>query len=145
MRSDVDRVVLDTYQLVSGLLTPRGAQAELLDAWRDRRFLLITSPFILSEVDEVLSRPPLRHKYHLKKEQIERFLTLLRMDSLQVPGGMKPQVCRDPDDDLILGCAVEGQADFLVTGDQDLLVLREYRGIRILTARHYIERLRLGR
>jgi len=145
VQSGVDRVVLDTNQIVSGLLARHGAQAELLDAWRDRRFLLLTSHFLLSEVEEVLSRPVLRQKYHLQKEQIERFLTLLRMDSLQVPGGVRLQVCRDPDDDLILGCAVEGQADFLVTGDQDLLVLREYRSIRILTARHYIEHLRLGR
>lgn len=55
----------------------RGQQAELLVAWRDRRFLLIISPFILNEVEEVLSRPLLRQKYHLQKNQIEGFLTLL--------------------------------------------------------------------
>jgi putative PIN family toxin of toxin-antitoxin system len=141
----VDRVVLDTNQIVSGLLMRRGAQAELLEAWRERRFLLITSPFILNEVEEVLSQPLLRQKYHLQGDQIERFLNLLRMDSLPVPGIVRPRVCRDPEDDAILGCAVEGEADYLVTGDKDLLVLKEYRGIRIQTARHYMERLRLER
>lgn len=123
----------------------RGAQAELLDAWRDRRFLLITSPLVLSEIEEVLSQTLLRQKYHLQENQIERFLNLLRMDSLQVPGLVRVQVCRDPDDDAILGCAVEGEADYLITGDKDLLVLKKYGGTRILTARHYIERLRLER
>ena len=123
----------------------RGAQAELLHAWRDRRFLLIISPFILNEVEKVMSQPLLRQKYHLQENQIERFLSLLRMDSLQVPGIIRVQVCRDPQDDAILGCAVEGEADFLITGDKDLLVLKKYRNIRILTARHYIERLRLER
>ena len=123
----------------------RGAQAELLHAWRERRFLLIISPFILNEVEKVMSQPLLRQKYHLQENQIERFLSLLRMDSLQVPGIIRVQVCRDPQDDAILGCAVEGEADFLITGDKDLLVLKKYRNIRILTARHYIERLRLER
>lgn len=145
MQNGVDRVVLDTNQLVSGLLMRRGAQAELLHAWRERRFLLIISPFILNEVEKVMSQPLLRQKYHLQENQIERFLSLLRMDSLQVPGIIRVQVCRDPQDDAILGCAVEGEADFLITGDKDLLVLKKYRNIRILTARHYIERLRLER
>ncbi|MBI5379195.1 MAG: putative toxin-antitoxin system toxin component, PIN family, partial [Nitrospirae bacterium] len=64
---------------------------------------------------------------------------------LQVSGFVRPKVCRDPDDDAILGCAVEGRANYLVTGDQDLLVLREYMGVHIITARHYLERLHLGR
>ena len=67
MQNGVDRVVLDTNQMVSGLLMRRGAQAEWLDAWRDRRFLLITSPFILSEVEEVLSQSLLRQKYYLQE------------------------------------------------------------------------------
>lgn len=141
----MDRVVLDTNQIVSGLLMRRGAQAELLDAWRERRFLLIASPFILNEIEEVLSQARLRQKYRLQEDQIERFLNLLRMDSLQIPGIVRLRICRDPDDDAILECAVEGEADYLVTGDKDLLVLKEYRGIRIQTAHHYIERLRLER
>ncbi|MEW6681830.1 MAG: putative toxin-antitoxin system toxin component, PIN family [Nitrospirota bacterium] len=141
----MDRVVLDTNQIVSGLLMRRGAQAELLDAWRDRRFLLVTSPVLLNEVEEVLSQARLRQKYHLRDDQIERFLTLLRIDSLQVVGNVQEPVCRDPDDDAILVCAVEGHGRYLITGDHDLLVLKEYRGIRILTARHYLERLHLER
>ena len=123
----------------------RGAQADLLQAWRDRRFLLVTSPFLLNEVEEVLSQARLRQKYHLQEYHIEQILSLLRIDSLQVSGTVRQQVCRDPDDDAILACAVEGQARYLVTGDHDLLVLKDHRGIRILTARHYLERLYLER
>ena len=76
----MDRVVLDTNQIVSGLLMRRGAQAELLDAWRDRRFVLIASPFILNEIEEVLSQARLRQKYRLQEDQIERFLKLCGND-----------------------------------------------------------------
>lgn len=139
----MDRIVLDTNQIVSGLLTRRGLQADLLDAWQERCYLLITSPFLFSEVQAVLAEPKLKEKYRLKESQIEKFLTLLKMESFQVPGLVHVKACRDPDDDAILGCAVEGEADFIVTGDSDLLVLKEYKGIRILTARHYLEHLHL--
>ena len=139
----MDRVVLDTNQIVSGLLMRRGPQVDLLDGWRARRFLLITAPFLLNEIEAVLSRPSLRLKYGLQEDQIERVLTLLQLDSIQVSGTVSPKVCRDPNDDAILGCAVEGDADYLVTGDQDLLILRQYQATRIVTARSYLDRLAL--
>ena len=121
----------------------RGMQAELLEAWRSRRFLLLTSDFILNEVEEVLSQPSLRKKYHLQENQTEKLIRLLQMDSLRVSGRIRLEVCRDPDDDAILGCAIEGGANYLITGDKDLLVLKEFRGVRILNARYYVEQLRL--
>jgi putative PIN family toxin of toxin-antitoxin system len=143
-QNGVDRVVLDTNQIVSGLLMRRGAQADLLDAWRARRFLLITAPFLIHEIETVLSRPALRLKYGLRDDQIERVLTLLRLDAIQVPGTIRPRACRDPDDDAILGCAVEGDAHYLITGDHDLLVLRQHKMVQIVTARHYLDQLSLS-
>lgn len=122
----------------------RGAQADLLSAWGDRRFLLVTSPFLLNEVEGVLSQARLRKKYRLQEHHIEQTVSLLRIDSLQVSGTVRRRVCRDPDDNAILACAVEGAARYLITGDHDLLILGQHGGIRILTARHYLERLHLG-
>lgn len=122
-----------------------GPQVELLNAWRARQYLLVISPFILAEVQEVLSQRSLRQKYRLQESQLQEFLRLLHLESFQVSGTVKPKVCRDPDDDAILGCAMEGEADYLATGDQDLLILGDYRTTRIVTARRYLERLRLER
>ena len=52
--------------------------------------------------------------------------------------GPAPGVCRDPDDDYLLGCAVAGAADYLVTGDEDLLAVGRYQGLAIVTAREFL-------
>jgi predicted nucleic acid-binding protein len=57
------------------------------------------------------------------------------------PEPLPKRVCRDPDDDVVLATAVAGRADFIVTGDDDLLVLKRFRGIRILSPRQVLEML----
>lgn len=52
-----------------------------------------------------------------------------------------PAVTRDPSDDQVIACAVAAQADYLVTGDDDMLVLAEHKGIRILTPRQFLDLL----
>jgi putative PIN family toxin of toxin-antitoxin system len=74
---------------------------------------------------------------------MELRLAMLDTVSTPVSGTMKVSgVARDPDDDTILGAAIEGCAEYLVTGDQDLLALGEYEGIRIVTPRAFLERLK---
>ena len=65
------RVVIDTNVIVSGILSRTGAPAELLNAWRQRRFLLLSSPAIVAEVRAVLQYPRIRKKYPLSDEEIE--------------------------------------------------------------------------
>lgn len=55
------------------------------------------------------------------------------------PKALPKRVCRDPDDDLVLATALAGRADFIVTGDDDLLVLKTFSGIRILSPRQVLE------
>lgn len=86
----------------------------------------------------VLSRPKIRKKYPIAPEDREAFLHLLRQDALFLPHGRAPGVCRDPDDDYLLGCAAAGGTDYLVTGDHDLLTVGRYRGVTILTAREFL-------
>lgn len=59
---------------------------------------------------------------------------MLTPGKLQLPG-----VTRDPKDDPVVACAVEGQADYIVSGDQDLLVLGEYEGVQVVTPRRFVE------
>jgi uncharacterized protein len=134
----VHRVVLDANQLVSSLLSTQGLQRQLIDAWRQRAFLLLLGPGQIDEVAEVLTRPKIRKKYPIPPQDLEAFLHLLRADALLLPEGKGPGVCRDPDDDSLLGCAAAGSANYLVSGDRDLLAVGRYQGVTILTAREFL-------
>lgn len=129
------KVVLDTNQLVSSLLSTRGLQRQLIDAWRQRAFLLLLVPGQIDEVAEILSRPKIKKRYRIDPRDREAFLQLLRLDTVLLPHMTAPGVCRDPDDDYLLGCAAAGRADYLVTGDEDLLSIGRYRDVAILSAR----------
>ena len=138
------RVVLDTNQFVSSVLVKHGLPAQVLDAWRRREFLLITSPFIIAEIRSTLSYPRIRRKYPLTDDDVERLAKLLEQDALVVPGETEATgtISADPADDMVLACAVEGQADLIVSGDRHLLNLVDaYQGIPIVTAREFLERL----
>jgi len=137
------RVVLDTNQFVSSVLVKHGLPAQVMDAWRRREFLLITSPSIIAEIRSTLSYSRIRRKYPLTDDDVKRLVTLLEQDALIVPdeidatGAVPP----DPKDEMVLACAVEGQADLIVSGDHHLLDLGAYQGIPIVTAREFLERL----
>jgi uncharacterized protein len=132
------RVVLDTNQLVSSLLSTQGLQAQLIDAWRRRAYVLLLAPGQIDEVGEVLGRPKIAKKYAVPPCDRGAFLDLLRAEAILLPDAPAPAVCRDPDDDDVLGCAMAGAADYLVTGDADLLSLSQYRGVSIVGAREFL-------
>lgn len=130
--------VLDTNVLISGLLFPKSLPSILLDAAVDTRFESILSDYILEEVEQVLSRIPgvsvtTRHAALRSLVEVSRIVT-------PVEGGWK---VRDPNDRPILGTAVAGRADYLVTGDKDILVLREVESTRIVTVRAFASTLHL--
>jgi putative PIN family toxin of toxin-antitoxin system len=128
----------DTNQLVSSLLSARGLQRQLVDAWRSRAFVLMLVPGQVEEVAEVLSRPKIARKYRVAPSDRDAFLHLLRAEAALLPHEPAPRVCRDPVDDYLLGCAAAGGADYLVTGDDDLLALRQYRDVAIVDARTFL-------
>lgn len=136
------RVVLDTNQLISSLLSRRGLQRALIDHWREGAFLLFLAPGQLPEVTEVLDRPKITGKYRITPENRDAFLRLLDQDAIPLPDHVAPRVCRDPDDDYLLGCAAAGRVHYLVTGDADLLTLKRYETVVILTAREFLAVLR---
>jgi len=137
------RVVVDTNVIVSGILSRTGAPAELLNAWRERRFLLLSSPAIVAEVRSVLHYPHIRKKYPLVDEDIEQMIKLLEHDALIVAGDANVigSIPEDPQDEMFLACALDGQADSIVSGDHHLLDIRIYRDIPIMTARQFLDQL----
>jgi hypothetical protein len=138
------RIAIDTNVIVSGILSRKGAPAELLNAWRERRFLMLTSPAVIAELRAVLQYPHIRKKYTLSDNEIEQTITLLEHDALLVTGEAKVagSVPDDPKDEMVLACAVDGEADVIVSGDHHLLDLESYRDIPIMTPRQFLDQLR---
>jgi putative PIN family toxin of toxin-antitoxin system len=132
------KALLDTNQLVSSLLSAQGLQRQLVDAWRARAFVLLVAPGQAEEVADVLTRPKIARKYRITPEDRQTFLALLHAEAFLLPAEAAPGVCRDPDDDYLLGCAAAGGADYVVTGDDDLLVVGRYRDVAIVNAREFL-------
>ena len=137
------RVVLDTNVFVSSLLVKSGFPAQVLDAWRARHYLLITSPDIMAEIHAVLNYPRIRRKYAITDENVEQSIGLLKRDALTVSGSAEVAgaIPADSVNEMVLAAALDGQADCIVSGDQYLLSLGEYRGIQVLSVRQLLTRL----
>ena len=126
------RVVLDTNVLVAATVIAGGQEARILRAWRAGAFDLVVSPAILEEIGRVLTEARLRRRRWMTDDEVAALLESLAQESILVSGRVLVQVSRDPADDKFLAAAVEGRADYVVTGDRDLLDLETYRGVRVI-------------
>lgn len=137
------RIVIDTNVFVSSLLTRQGDAAQVLKAWRKRQFLLLASSAIIAEIQATISRPSIRKKYAIQDEEIEQLVALLGQDALVVPGqaDVIGSIPDDPKDEMFLSCALDGEADYIISGDKHLLNLEEFRGISILTIKQFLGHL----
>jgi len=127
------KALFDTNVLLAAFLT-EGICAKLLLRARKGQLDLVTCPFILHEFEHILSK-----KFSATKQEKENALALIveaTKDNVQ-PTEPLSGVCRDKDDDIVLACALEAAVDYLVTGDKDLLILKTFRGIRIVTPRDF--------
>ena len=127
------KVILDTNVLLSAFLTD-GICARISKRARQKHF-----SFILCEPVRDETKRLLKNKFSLTAREIAFFISVISeaADEEYHPVGVLSRVCRDPDDDLILLCAAETKTDFLVTGDNDLLVLKEYQNTKIVRPRDF--------
>ena len=137
------RVVLDTNTFISSLLTTEGPSARTLDAWRARRYDLIISPQIIAEFIRVTHYPRIRRKYLFTDDDVNAFVALLERYAQVVHPAVdvSGSVPADPQDEMIVACAVAGSADLIVSGDHHLLDLVAYQGIRVVTPVQFLEEL----
>mgnify|MGYP006288915075 CR=1 FL=1 len=135
------RAVFDTNLLVSYLLTHRPPIATLIDRHlAEEEIVLVTAPELLDELIRVLEYPRLKQYY--SEEERKRFVALVLAlgEIVELPESI-PSICRDPDDDAFIACAVAGDADVIVSGDHDLLDLERVGDIPILTAAAFLDLL----
>ena len=131
------RVVLDTNVLISAILFGGKPRQILEKAVRGEIRLCLSEP-ILEELKGVLRRS----KFDYSPEMIQVILTeLTGIADLVNPSKSIGVVLEDPDDNRILECAVEAEANYIITGDSHLLKLSRYRNIEVLNAVAFLEKL----
>jgi len=127
------KAVFDTNVLIAAFLT-EGICAKLLVRAHRRDFDLILCDGILQEFERVLKK-----KFAASPHEISEALTILSEATQEILGQTNSiiPICRDSDDDLILACAKDAAAGYIVTGDEDVLVLKNYERIRIVNPREF--------
>ena len=135
------RVVIDTNILVSALIKPQGTVGRVLQRLRQNDYTLLYAPVLLEELVDVLNRPRIRTKYGLAEADIETIVRFILLRGEFVSPTEPINACRDPKDNKFLEVAVTGQADVIVSGDKDLLVLHPFQGIPVITAHEFLQQL----
>ena len=131
------KIVIDTNVFVSGL-NFKGKPREVLDLIWKEEIKVYLSLLILRELEKVLEED-----FGWNKEQIERTIKRIKDKTMKVQPKVKISVIKEKDDDnRILECAVEGKAQYIVSGDkQHLLPLKEYEGIKILSPAEFLREM----
>ncbi|HKA00415.1 MAG TPA: putative toxin-antitoxin system toxin component, PIN family [Candidatus Solibacter sp.] len=109
-------------------MRPNGKYATLWQAALERRFVLVSSPLLCSELAEVLRRQP-----DWSEDDVQRTIRAVAGVAELVQPAVTLRVAADPDDDRVLECAIAGNADLIVSNDRHLRTLRTFRGIAIIT------------
>lgn len=132
------RVVVDTNLWISLLIG--GKLGDLLEILVDPALELITTELLRTEIVNVTQRPKFRKYFSAEKVQalmewMDQVMTTIEIDRIT-------QRCRDPKDDYLLELAVQSHAIYLVSGDNDLLVMQEVEGCRIMTCSQFVEEIK---
>jgi putative PIN family toxin of toxin-antitoxin system len=135
------RAVIDTSILIRAIIKPRGTVGPILQGLRNADYQLVYADPLLAELAEVLARPRLPAKYGLTTEDIATVLSLILLRGEPVVPARRIGVCRDPNDNMVLEAAVAGKVDAIVSGDEDLLTLRPFEGIPVLSPAAFLRRL----
>ena len=132
--------VLDTNQWVSAGVQPKGNPARIVELGAQDRLRILTCEAIWDELTGVLQLPRLRKAHRLSDLELNNWLETMRQIAHWTPGEViVDAVLADPDDNLVVACAVEGGADYIITGDQHLLTLESYASISIVTPSAFLE------
>jgi putative PIN family toxin of toxin-antitoxin system len=131
----VRRVVLDTNVLVSALLFT-GKLSKIVDLWQQGKVIPLISRETFEELRAVLEYP----KFSLAPDEIQSIIEneiLPFFEVVEIQENVRG-VCRDPGDDKFIACAVSAPADFLVSGDKDLIGLKRYKTVKIIRVSEFL-------
>lgn len=135
------KVCLDSNVLVSGMLFRHGNPYKIISTWTKDQFELIISQGMLEEIFRSIKRVRQHTKIKASESYIQNTLWLLRRQKIVKPVKKSAIKIRDPKDNLIISTAISGNADYLITGDNDLLVLKKHQKLKpliIITPEEFI-------
>jgi len=127
--------------MISAVIQPKGASGRILRSLLERNtFELVVSPSILAELRRALSYPTVRKYIKTSDEELDLWVVSIELIAQPADGNLRiDAVAADPDDNKYIEAAVEGLAQFVVTGDKHLLSLKSYENIRIITPRVFVD------
>ncbi len=134
MPNSKDRVIIDTNLWISFLLTKDLSKFDSIIV--DQKLTLLFSQELIDELVEVTQRPKFRKYFPL--DEVEELLLKIKSRAIFIKVTSIVSDCRDPKDNFLLSLALDGKATHLITGDKDLLVIENYKKIKILTITQYL-------
>ena len=126
------KILIDTNILISGLFF-QGLPKMLLNEIDFEKFKVCVNEEIISEYKEQIYKKILNPKYTLNEGLFEKFFE--RLQKFERKSDLK--ICRDPKDDKFINCAIDVKAIYIVSGNNDLLTIKNFEGIEIVTAREF--------
>ena len=141
------KVVLDSTVLASAFLTKAGVSAESLHKAKDGGFDMCLAEEILEEVQRALLQyQKIRKRYHYTDQAVIQFVQNLRIVAHLITGLPSIEVVNsDPNDNMVVACSLKARANYIVTRDNDLLSLKNYEDIKIVTPENFMGILRGGK
>ena len=136
------RAVIDTNLFISGLFARDTLSSQLQDLWINQDFQLVTSVEIIKEVSRVLYYPRIQERFKPREENIRRFFRLIFRKAIISKDIYKTdRITDDPTDNKFLACALEKEADYIVSRDPHLRNIKHYHRIQIVDARSFIDKV----
>jgi putative PIN family toxin of toxin-antitoxin system len=128
------KIVVDTNVLISGVFFG-GFPRKILSAIVNSRLKAVATTEIVDEYEEIVQEMIQRKQGHINRELLAPLIRAMEI----IEPVTHVELSRDPDDDKFLGCAKDARALYIVSGDKDLLVLKQFENIQIVTAKEFCE------
>jgi len=134
------KIVIDTNVFVSATITEKGKPAQILKVWREKKLEVIISPEILKEIGQVIFRPKIKKISFWTEKERYQFIRDSARICILTPGSLElKQAVKHTQDHKFLVAAIEGKADYIVSGDYYLRNLGIYKGIKIVSANEFFQ------
>jgi putative PIN family toxin of toxin-antitoxin system len=137
------RAVIDTNLFISGLFARDSLAAQLQNLWINQEFELVTSIEIIKEISRVLNYPRIKDHFKPKDKNIKRFFRLVFRKAVIAKDIYKTdRITDDPTDNKFLACALEKNADYIVSRDPHLRNIKHFHGVQIVDAKTFIKKVK---